>query len=98
MAFMDTYDFEFLKNEAEQMVLHELEKQLETWPAEVCRCNECVVDMAAIALNSVKPLYRFSLLGALYAAQAMNEQAYADSVQQAVAQAIEKVRINPSHD
>jgi competence protein ComFB len=54
--------------------------------------------MAAIALNSVKPLYRFSLLGSLYAAQAMNEKTYAGSVQTAVAGAIEKVRKNPSHD
>ncbi|MDR1252480.1 MAG: late competence development ComFB family protein [Treponema sp.] len=98
MAFADIYDFELLKNEAEQMVLHELEKQLEAQPAEVCRCNECVVDMAASALNVVKPLYRFSLLGTLYAAQAANERAYADSIQQAVAQAIEKVRKNPSHE
>ena len=98
MAFTDTYDFDLLKNEAEQMVLHELEKQLAARSEEVCRCNECVVDMAAIALNAVKPLYRFSLLGSLYAAQAMNEQSYADSVQQAVAQAIAKVQANPSHD
>jgi competence protein ComFB len=98
MAFTDAYDFDLLKNEAEQMVLHELEKQLEVQAEYICRCNECVVDMAAIALNTVKPLYRFSLLGTLYAAQAMNEQSYADSVQQAVAQAIEKVRVNPSHD
>ena len=98
MAFTDTYDFDLLKNEAEQMVLHELEKQLAARSEEVCRCNECVVDMAAIALNTVKPLYRFSLLGSLYAAQAMNEQSYADSVQQAVAQAIAKVQANPSHD
>jgi hypothetical protein len=34
----------------------------------------------------------------MYAAQAMNEQSYADSVQAAVAQAIQKVRKNPSHD
>ena len=98
MAFKDTYDFEFLKNEAEELVLHELEKQLEAEPEEVCRCNECIVDMAAIALNTVKPLYRFSLLGSLYAAQAMNEQAYADSVQEAVAHAIIKVKANPAHD
>lgn len=98
MAFIDTYDFDLLKNEAEQMVLHELEKQLAARTGAVCRCNECVVDMAAVALNTVKPLYRFSLLGTLYAAQAMNEQSYADSVQQAVAQAIEKVRMNPGHD
>jgi competence protein ComFB len=98
MAITDEYDFEHLKNEAEHLVLHELERQLALQPEETCRCNECVVDMAAITLNAVKPLYRFSLLGTLYAAQAMNEQAYADSVQRAVAQAIEKVKANPAHD
>jgi competence protein ComFB len=54
--------------------------------------------MAAIALNAVKPLYRFSLLGTQYAAQAMNEPSFAESVEQAVSQAIVKVSGNPSHD
>jgi len=98
MALADSYNFELLKNEAEQLVLNELEKQLATQPPELCRCNECIVDMAAIALNTVKPLYRFSLLGTQYAAQAMNEQTYAESVRQAVSQAIAKVKANPAHD
>jgi competence protein ComFB len=98
MAFIDNYEFDLLKNEAENLVLHELGRQLEAYQGSICRCNECVVDMAAIALNSVKPLYRFSLLGSLYAAQAMNEKVYADSVQKAVGEAIERVRKNPSHD
>jgi competence protein ComFB len=98
MALTDTYNFELLKNEAEQLVLNELEKQLETQSTELCRCNECIVDMAALALNTVKPLYRFSLLGTQYAAQAMNEQSYAESVRGAVAQAIARVRTNPAHD
>ena len=98
MAFEDAYDFHMLKNEAEQLVLHELEHQLNEAGTDLCRCNECVVDMAAMALNAVTPLYRFSLLGKLYAAQAMNEQAYADNVQQAVSQAIERVSSNPGHD
>jgi competence protein ComFB len=98
MAFKDKYDLDLLKNEAEQLVLQELEKQLGTSKKEVCRCNECIVDMAAIALNSIKPRYRFSLLGTLYAAQAMGEQSYADSVQKAVAMAITKVSSNPAHD
>jgi competence protein ComFB len=98
MALKDSYNFELLQNEAEELILHELEKQLETQGPELCRCNECIVDMAAIALNTVKPLYRFSLLGTQYAAQAMNEQSYADSVRQAVAQAIVKVKSNPAHD
>ena len=98
MALTDEYDFDLLKNEAETLVFREMEQQLKNAPEDMCRCNECVVDIAAITLNTVKPLYRFSLLGTLYAAQAMNEQTYADSVKHAVAQAIEKVRSNPAHD
>jgi len=99
MAFTDEYDFHELKNEAEQLVLKELERQLdELKDEEFCRCGDCVLDMAAMAFNSVKPIYRFSLLGSLYAAQAMSDQEYADSVQRAVAQAIDKVKTNPSHD
>ncbi|MCL2276379.1 MAG: late competence development ComFB family protein [Treponema sp.] len=98
MAFTDEYDFDLLKNEAETLVIKEVELQLKKEPETTCRCNECVVDMAAIALNSVKPLYRFSLLGTLYASQAMSEQAYADNVNSAVSQAIKKVKRNPAHD
>ncbi|MDR0689689.1 MAG: late competence development ComFB family protein [Spirochaetaceae bacterium] len=98
MAFLDNYNFELLVNESEKLVLKELENQLEAYKGIICRCNDCVVDMAAMALNAVKPFYRFSLLGTLYAAQAMDDKSYADSVKQAVSQAIEKVRKNPSHD
>ena len=97
MAIKDEYDFELLINEAENLVLGELETQL-ALISDMCRCNECIVDIAAIALNSVKPLYRFSLLGTLYASQAMTEQSYAESVKEAVTMAIQKVKENPSHD
>jgi competence protein ComFB len=98
MAFTEEYDFDLLKNEAEVLVIREMEQQLKSDHKDMCRCNECIVDIAAMALNSVKPLYRFSLLGALYASQAMTQQAYADSVKNAVAQAIKKVKKNPAHD
>jgi competence protein ComFB len=98
MSFIDNYDFELLANEAEKMVLGELERQLEHYPGEICLCNDCVVDMVAMALNTVKPLYRFSLLGSLYAAQAMSEESYASGLREAVSSAIERVRKNPSHD
>jgi competence protein ComFB len=99
MAFIDNYNFELLRNEAENLVLNELERQLESYPDKICTCNDCVVDMAAIALNLVKPLYRYSLLGGLYAAEALNERKdYAESIRAAVNTAIEKVRQNPSHD
>jgi len=98
MAFIDDYNFDLLKNEAEVLVIREVEQQLKSEPEDMCRCNECVVDIAAIALNSVKPLYRFSLLGTLYASQAITEQAYAESIKDAVAKAIVKVKKNPAHD
>jgi competence protein ComFB len=98
MAFIDDYGFEQLKNEAEQLVYQELEVQLADAGEDICRCNDCVMDMAAMALNNVKPLYHYSILGNLYAAQAKSNQTYADSVQQQVAQAIAKVSSNPSHD
>ena len=98
MAFMDQYDFENLKNAGEEMVIQELRTQLESCPITICMCNECVMDMAAVALNNIRPLYRVSLLGTLYTATAMDEKAYAVSIKNAVSDAIEKVQKNPSHD
>jgi len=98
MALKDEYDFEFLKNEAETLILDELERQLEVHTKPLCRCNDCVNDMAALALNTVKPLYRVSLLGSLYTALAMDEKTYATSVRDAVFKAIERIRKNPSHE
>jgi len=98
MAFQDDYDFDQLVNEAEKLVIGELERQTAHYQGSLCLCRDCVLDMAAYALNAVKPLYRVSLLGTIYAAHAMNENSYAQSVREAVATAIERVRINPSHD
>jgi len=97
MSFLNEYNFDLLKNEAEVMVIREMENQLSK-VTDMCLCNECIVDIAAIALNNVKPLYRFSLLGTLYASQAMTEQTYAESVKTAVADAIVRVKNNPAHD
>ena len=98
MAFINDYGFEQLKNEAEQLVYQELEAQLAEADANICSCNDCVMDMATMALNNVKPVYHFSILGNLYAAQAKSDPAYADNVRQQVAKAIAKISSNPSHD
>jgi competence protein ComFB len=98
MAFADKYDFEHLKNESEVLVLEELGRQLAVFTGTVCHCNDCVNDMAALALNMVKPLYRVSLLGSLYTAHAMEEEEYAASIQDAVSYAIDKISNNPGHE
>ncbi|GMO32121.1 MAG: hypothetical protein Ta2F_07960 [Termitinemataceae bacterium] len=96
--FIDEYNFENLSNQAERIVIEELGNQLEKHYDKICKCNDCITDMAAMALNNVKPLYRCSLLGTLYTAEAMQDDAYSKSVKKAVTLAIEKVSINPSHN
>ena len=99
MAFIDEYNFENLKNEAENAVIKDLGRQLDAFPEPICKCNDCVLDMAAMALNTVKPLYRVSLMGKLYTETAMNvDGTFARGVREAVFDAIEKVRKHPSHD
>jgi competence protein ComFB len=94
MGFQDKYDFSLLVNEKEHYVAEELEAQLKV-RTEVCRCQECVLDMVALALNHVKPVYRVTLLGAIYA-QAEDE-AIRQEIVEAVQGAIEKISANPSH-
>ena len=98
MSFKDRYDFDQLVNAAEQLVIAEMEKQTAERGEGICLCEDCVLDMAAMALNTVKPLYRVSLLGSLYAAHAMDQEGYAGAVRAAVSAAIDKVCANPSHD
>ncbi len=97
MALRDEYNFDYLENEAESMVVEELERQLELEQnAGVCRTEECVLDMAAYALNSVPPLYRATLLGRVYK-PALDEKHHGE-VREAVADAIRVVRENPPSD
>lgn len=97
MAFKDKYDLENLVNESERLVFDELENQLsESWAADICRCQDCILDMAALALNSMKPLYRVSLMGRIYAS-VLQESEEKDRARTAVNQAIKKISLNPSH-
>ena len=97
MDIEKSYDLSFLVNDTEHMVLEELGRRLESADAEgVCDCQECVVDMAALALNMLEPRYHASLLGTMYA-HADQAGAYAEKVANAVAEAMGKVKSNPSH-
>jgi competence protein ComFB len=97
MALKDEYNFDDLENEAENMVVEELERQLALEEnGGVCRTEGCVLDMAAYALNHVPPLYRATLLGRVYR-PALDEEHYGE-VRDAVAEAIRVVRENPPSD
>jgi competence protein ComFB len=99
MSIRDDYDFSVLVNEAERMVTDELERKLaELADPSICLCQDCVLDMAAYALNSLKPVYRVSLLGTMYAQAIDDDSSYAREVRQAVDAAVKKVHANPGHD
>lgn len=98
MGFKDDYDFELLVNESENLVFDELEKQLdEEEYANICRCQDCILDMATLALNKIKPKYRSSFTGVIYAQQYHSGE-FIDEVKKAVKNAIDKVSKNPSHE
>jgi competence protein ComFB len=97
MGLKETYNFEFLVNEAERMVLEAIERRIEEdVENRICKCQDCILDIAALALNSVKPLYRVSLIGTLYA-HSLDDTEYAAQIQNAVDSAIEKIVANPAH-
>ena len=96
MSLKDQYDFENLVNEAERLVFSELDNQLKEYN-NICKCQDCVMDMAAYALNHIKPYYRVSLMGAIYA-HSIDSTEYAQQVKKAVKEAIKKISSNPSHD
>jgi len=98
MRIKEQYNFENLVNEAERIVFEQLEEQLFSPEYEnICKCQDCVLDMAAFALNSLTPWYRVSLMGTLYA-HAIEETEYVNEVQKAVKNAIQKISENPAHD
>jgi competence protein ComFB len=96
MSLREQYNLDPLVNEAEDMVLAELEAQMKGAPG-LCTCQDCVLDMVACALNGVRPSYRVSLLGSVDPG-ASGRAAYAAEVRQAVREAIERVQRNRSHD
>ena len=88
MKLTDMYSFEEMTNEAERLVLDELGRQLDDRP-DACVDQDCVLDMAAYALNHVRPMYRVNLLGRLYADTLMEE--HGDEIRNAVRDAIDKI-------
>jgi competence protein ComFB len=99
MGIREDYDFGVLVNEAERLVTDELERELaERADPSICVCQDCVLDMAAFALNAIKPMYRVSLLGTMYAHALDEGSDYARELRAAVDAAITKVHANPAHD
>ena len=96
MTFEETYNLDEIKNEVEEVAFHELEKQLNAIPDEdICKCKDCVQDMACYALNQIRPRYAVSLLGSLYTRA--ETSSLLDDIKDIVGKSIDKISQNPLH-
>ena len=96
MSLDDRYDLSELRNETEHLVFDELEQQLNRIADEdICKCNDCVLDMACYALNHLGPRYRATLTGAIYAR--VVEDDTVKTVAEQVEEAISRISENPMH-
>jgi len=91
MALEEIYDFSQIRNQAERLVVEEIERQLTE--EELQDNEEFVLDIATFALNHLRPIYSYTLLGKLYTDNL--EESYYHEVEKAVSNAILKIRGNP---
>lgn len=94
MALSDKYELSDLTNQMEDFVFTELEEQLDKIADEdICKCNDCILDMSCYALNNLTPRYRSSLIGSLYAK--VEDEGVSKIVESQVTEAIQKISQNP---
>jgi len=93
MSWIFDYDFSPMVNQQERWIKELLQQELERH-TEVCRCEECVLDMMALALNQSLPHYRVTLMGAIYSGD-LDEKTLGN-LKKAVRDALRKVAANPS--
>lgn len=86
-----------LRNLMEDEVIHTINKILKD-KDDICTCEKCKLDIAAIALNNLKPKYVVTEKGELFGkAYTLDYQFDADLIREIV-KAIEIVGAKPHHE
>jgi competence protein ComFB len=83
-------------NYVEQVVDRVLPEILENYD-DICKCETCLEDMKAYALNNIKPLYFVREKGKLYSRINESLVQFNADVHRAVIQAVERISTNPKH-
>jgi len=103
MGFRDSYDMRELVNVTQDFVFDAIDAIVPARP-EICKCQDCMLDVAAIALNTMAPWYcvgKFSSLPRgvrrLRHYVPDKEKDMAEQAKAAVEAAIEMVRKHPHH-
>ncbi len=85
-----------LKNYMEDIIDHLMPSVLVSY-SDICKCEKCVLDIKAIALNGLKPMYTVTSNGSVYLKMnELNNQFKIDIINE-VMKAIEIVSKNPRH-
>lgn len=86
-----------LKNYMEELVWEQLERILEA-REDICKCEKCRYDIAALSLNMLPPRYVATDMGETYTRiNSLEQQFYAD-IATALSHAIIVVRSRPHHE
>lgn len=86
----------FLKNMVEDFVWDFMKQAYEKYP-DACQCEVCTHDVAALALNELKPHYVVREEGEVYTKISLLESQYRADLLVAVTKAILRVQANPRH-
>lgn len=85
-----------IKNYMEDVVIHLLYNHVKD-RENVCKCEKCLSDIAAIALNRLPPHYVVSEKGEVYSKVLNMSIQFEADVTTAILEAIERVSKNPRH-
>ena len=84
-------------NIVEELVWECFKEVMEHRPG-ICRCDRCMADVCALALNKMKPRYVASDKGEVISKAAFLEKELKIELLVAVADAVEIVKANPRHE
>lgn len=95
MSFKEKYPVESLINENVEEVFKTIDKVLAEGEG-FCTCQDCMLDVAAIALNNLQPNYRVFLLRPIHRDSEIVHE-HLEKVEEAVRSAVAVVKKRPHH-
>lgn len=99
--YRELFYTEELENEAEEVVFKVLKEIIDEKKYRFCKCNICIQDVAAIVLNSIKPMYssnRFERITAPISEKSKKRvEEAAKEIRKEIIKAIGQVNNRPHH-
>lgn len=96
MSFKDRYPVDTLINENEEYVFKVIDRLIDE-ESDFCTCQDCILDIAAIALNNLPPRYRVFLVRPVHKDEEVIK-ARLKKVEEVVRNALNIVKNRPHHD